>query len=156
MKPVLQALVVADHVYRDGNTGKHIIAGTFNSYKFSRKSPVEQVEAPDGTKQTTVAGGKDTGSPYAYVCLTDVCEGTTFQLHFVNLSKNAIIFRTEAVVENIDRISTIEIAFPLPRLPITESGVYAIEIVWENEVIGSWRITVEDLDQNQGPQNGIA
>lgn len=147
MKPVLQALVVADHVYRDG-TGKHIIAGTFNSFKFSRKPPVAQVETPNGTQQTIVAGGMHAGSPYAYVSLTDVCQGTKFQLQFVNLSKNDVLFGTEAVIKNVNRLSTIEMMFPLPRLPIKEAGVYALEIVWENEILGSWRITAEDLDQN--------
>lgn len=35
-KPVLQALVLADHVYQDKITGKKIIAGTFNRVCFSR------------------------------------------------------------------------------------------------------------------------
>ncbi|MCD4727484.1 MAG: hypothetical protein K8R46_07480 [Pirellulales bacterium] len=154
MKPVLQALVVADHVYRDGVTGKHIIVGTFNSYKFSRKPTVAQVETPDGTNKTIVAGGIDSGSPYAYVCLTDVCQGTKFRLQFVNLSKNVVLFGTEAVVQDVNRLSAIEMAFPLPRLPIKEAGVYAFEVVWENEILGSWRITAEDLDQKcEGPKN---
>ncbi len=42
-KPVLQALVLADHVYQDKSTGKKIIAGTFNRVCFSRrKRPAEQ------------------------------------------------------------------------------------------------------------------
>ena len=154
MKPVLQALVVADHVYRDGETHKHIIAGTFNSYKFSLKSPVAQMETPDGTKQTLVVGGRSVGSPYAYVSLTDVCPGTIFQLHFVNLSKNIVLFMTEAVIKDPHRLSTIEMIFPLPLLPINEAGVYALEVVWENEILGSWRIMAEDLDQQcEGPKN---
>jgi len=148
VKPVLQALVVADHVYRDGGTGKHIIAGTFNSFKFSRKPTAKQLETPDGTKKTIVAGGMDSGSPYAYVCLTDVFQGTKFQLQFVNLNKNEVLFGTEAVIQNVNRLSAIEIAFPLPRLQINEAGVYALEVVWENEILGSWRITAEDMDQD--------
>ncbi len=42
-KPVLQALVLADHIYQDKITGKKIIAGTFNRVCFSRmKRPPEQ------------------------------------------------------------------------------------------------------------------
>lgn len=148
MKPVLQALVVADHVYRDGNTGKHIIAGTFNSFKFSRKAPVIQTETPNGTKKTIVAGGMDSGSPYAYVCLTDVFQKTKFQLQFIYLKKNDVLFWTDAVIQNANRLGTIELVFPLPRLPIKEAGVYALEVVWENEILGSWRITAENMAQD--------
>lgn len=150
MKPVLQALVVADHIYRDGSTGKHIIAGTFSSFAFCRKPMVAQVETPDGTKKTIVAGGMDSGSPYAYVCLTDVFQGTKFQLQFVNLNKNEVLFGTEAVIQNVNRLSAVEIAFPLPRLPIKEAGVYALEVVWEDEILGSWRITAQDMVLDSG------
>lgn len=41
--PVLQALVLADHIYQDKITGKKIIAGTFNRVCFARmKRPPEQ------------------------------------------------------------------------------------------------------------------
>ncbi len=37
MKPIIQAMVLADHVYEDKSTGKKIIAGTFNQLLFSKK-----------------------------------------------------------------------------------------------------------------------
>ena len=48
-QPVLQALVLADHVYQDKVTGKKIIAGTFNRVCFTRvKRPMDQEGAtPD-------------------------------------------------------------------------------------------------------------
>ena len=87
MKPVLQALIVADHVYQDQQTGKKVICGTFNSFRFSRKPPVSEVQNPDGTKRTVMMGGSQSGSPYAYVSLTDVFEGTKLLLRFVNLDE---------------------------------------------------------------------
>ena len=146
MKPVLQALVMADHIYQDQQTGKKVICGTFNTFRFSRKPPVTEVEAPDGTKQTVVAGGGHSGSPYAYVNLTDVVEGTKLRLQFVNLTKNVVLFGTELVIANVDRLATVELVFPLPRLPIQEAGAYALEVVCDSEVIGSCRITAQDLD----------
>lgn len=146
MKPVLQTLVMADHIYQDQQTGKKVICGTFNTFRFSRKPPVTELQSPDGTKQTVVAGGGQSGSPYAYVNLTDVCEGTKLKLHFVNLTQNVVLFGTEVVIGNVNRLATVELVFPLPRLPIQEAGVYALEVVCDGEVIGTCRITAEDMD----------
>jgi hypothetical protein len=146
VKPVLQALVVADHVYQDVS-GKKIIAGTFNTFKFSRKPPVAEVQGPDGTKQTVVRGGMQGGSPFAYVSLTDVCDGTKLQLQFVNLTRNAVLFGNEVTITNANRLTTVEMVFPLPRLPIQEAGVYALELLCDGDILGSYRITAENLDE---------
>jgi hypothetical protein len=147
MKPLLQALIVADHVYQDHQTGKKVICGTFNSFRFSRKPPVSEVQNPDGTKRTVIMGGTQSGSPYAYISLTDVVEGTKLLLRFVNLSKNDVLFGTEVTVNNVNRLATIELVLPLPRLPINEAGSYALELVCDNEIIGSCRITAENMDE---------
>jgi hypothetical protein len=144
VKPVLQALVLAEHVYQDV-TGKKVIAGTFNRVRFTRKPLIREVEQPDGTKTTVVPGGMHGGSPYAYISLIDVCKGTKLLLQFVNLTKNAVVFGTELTVDCDDRLQTIEIVIPLPPLPIQESGVYAFEVVCEGEILGSYRITAEEL-----------
>jgi hypothetical protein len=148
VKPVLQSIVVADHVYED-KTGKKIIAGTFNSYGFSRTPPVREVDRPDGTRRQILLGGMQAGSPFAYLSLTDVCEGTKLSLQFVSYAKNAVLFGSEFTVNKADRLSTIELVFPLPRLPISEPGTYALEVVWEGEILGSWRIVGFDLDEKR-------
>jgi hypothetical protein len=154
VKPVLQALVVADHVYQDV-TGKKIIAGTFNTLRFSRKPPVTEIERPDGTKQKVLMGGVQSGSPFAYVSLTDVCDGTKVQVRFVNLSDNAVLFANEVTINNTNRLATIELALPLPRLPIQQSGAYALELVCEGNLLGSYRITAENMDEKStGPAGG--
>ena len=153
MKPVLQALVLADHVYQD-ISGKKIIAGTFNTFKFSRKPPVAEIQAPDGTKQTVIRGGMQGGSPFAYVSLTDVVDGTKLQLRFVNLNRNLVLFGNEVTITNTSRLTTVEMVFPLPRLPIQEAGVYALELVCEGAILGSYRITAENLDEREGHGQG--
>jgi hypothetical protein len=151
MKPVLQALIVADHVYQDQQTGKKVICGTFNNFRFSRKPPVTEVQNPDGTKRTVMMGGSQSGSPYAYVSLTDVCEGTKLLLRFANLDKNEVLFGTEVVVSNVHRLATVEIVLPLPRLPIQEAGAYALELVCDNAILGSCRIMAENMDEKTEP-----
>jgi hypothetical protein len=145
VKPVLQALVLADRVYQDVS-GKKIIAGTFNRILFGIPS-VREVDLPDGTKQRRVMGGVHSGSPYAYVSLTDVCQGTKLKLQFVNLSKNAVLFGTAFEVSPASRLETVELVLALPPLPISEPGIYSLEVLWENEILGSHRITAERIEE---------
>ncbi|MBN1909252.1 MAG: hypothetical protein JW818_05905 [Pirellulales bacterium] len=180
MKPILQALVVADHVYQDV-TGKKIIAGTFNRILFKKNEPRgKRPEDPSdrgpgnegpsdrgsddkgtgngssddrGTgdsdsrdrKGHRVPGGMHSGSPYAYISLTDVVDGTELTLQFVNLNKNVVLFQTDLIVRSEDRLKTIEIVAPLPPLPITEEGVYAFEVVWQGVTLGSHRILGQEM-----------
>jgi hypothetical protein len=151
VKPVLQALVVADRVFED-KTGKKIIAGTFNKWSFSRKPQVQDIVDTDGTQRRFIAGGMQVGSPFAYLSLTDVCDGTKLQCQFVNLTKNAVIFGTEVGVKIADRLAMIELVLPLPVLPITEAGTYALEVLCEGIILGSWRIVGIDLDTKEKEQ----
>ncbi len=146
MKPVLQALVVADRVYED-KAGKKIIAGTFNKWYFSRKPQVQEVNHPDGTQRRVILGGMQAGSPFAYLSLTDVCSGTKLQCQFVNLTKNAVVFGTEVEIAIDDRLAMIEVALPLPLLPISEEGTYALEVLCEGDILGSWKIVGIDMDK---------
>ncbi len=144
MKPVLQALVLAEHVYED-KSGKKIIAGTFNSVHFSKKPSALDVNFPDGTKGNAMLGGVNAGSPYAYISMTDLCDGTELTLQFVNLGKNEVLFSTKITADGNARLGTTEIVAPLPSLPIAEEGTYAFEILCEDEILGSHRITAVEL-----------
>jgi hypothetical protein len=146
VKPVLQALVVADRVYQDASSGKKVIAGTFSGFKFSKRPPVAEIVRPDGQKQRVVAGCMSAGSPYVYISLTDVCDNTTIQIQFLSLSKNIVMFGNAVTIEKVDRLSNTELVLPLPTLPISEAGVYALQVICEGEILGSWRIVAEDLD----------
>lgn len=112
-----------------------------------------EVHLPDGTTQRMIAGGMNAGSPSAYVSLTDVCEGTVLQLQFLNLTKHEVLIGTEVKLGNVDRLGNIEINFPLPPLPITEAGVYALQIMCEGEILGSWRVVAEDMDAKKKENN---
>jgi hypothetical protein len=154
VKPVLQALVLADRVYQD-LSGKKVIAGTFSGFKFSKKPPVAEITRPDGQKQRILAGGMSAGSPYAYISLTDVCDNTTLQVQFLNLSKNTVLFGTSVTIPKVDRLNNTELVLPLPTLPIAEVGVYALQVACEGEILGSWRVVAEDLDaKKEEPSEG--
>ena len=149
MKPVVQSLVLADRVYQDV-TGKKIIAGTFNRVLLpSSKHCMRKEELPSGETQTFAAGGMHGGSPYAYISLTDVVDGTKLTLQFINLGKNIVLLELAMVVNIKDRLETVEIVAPLPPLPITEPGTYALEVVCEGEILRSHRIIAEQLPEQE-------
>jgi hypothetical protein len=148
MKPVLQALVLAERIYED-KSGKKIIAGTFNRVWVGRL-PVVTKEMPDGSQHQVIPGGTDFGCPSAYISLTDVVDGTQISLQFVNVSKNQIICQAPVEIKQADRLDTVEIIAPL--LPIAqlvkEAGIFSFDVVWNGEILGSHRLRVIDKSEN--------
>ncbi len=53
--PILQSLLLADHVYRDQTTGKHIICGVFSTIFFTPNPPPET--SPAGSREDSDSGG---------------------------------------------------------------------------------------------------
>src|SRR6266851_8913873 len=104
MKPVLQALVLAERIYED-RSNKKIICGTFNSLLTGQVQLPER-QNPDGTKTMIIPGGIDAGCPSAYISLTDVVNGTKISLQFVNVTKNEVLFQTELTINVNDRLAT--------------------------------------------------
>jgi Family of unknown function (DUF6941) len=144
VKPVLQALVLAERIYQD-ISGKKIIAGTFHGIVIRRGPPIKEETDDEGTVvRRTIRGGTDGGSPYAYVSLTDVCDNTQLCLQFVNLTKNEVMFKQDITVRCADRLQTVEIVAALPTLRVPEAGTYAFEIVCEEEIIGSHRLIAKE------------
>jgi len=146
MKPVLQALVLAERIYTDHHSGKKIIAGTFNRVRIG-KIKTQERKLPDGSKRQLVPGGTDIGCPSVYLSLTDVVDGTELTLQFVNVTKNQILLESGFKINSKDRLATIEIVAPLPPLAHVagEAGVFSLDVVWNGEILGSHRIRVEEI-----------
>jgi hypothetical protein len=151
MKPILQALVLAERIYED-KSGRKIIAGTFNQISFGQ-NVAKQVEMPDGTKRQVISGGTDPGSPSAYISMTDVVEGTEIFLQCLNVSKNTEVFHINFRIDKADRLSTVEIVAPLPPISqfLKEAGTFSLDVVWKGEILGSHRIRVVDLSKSGQP-----
>jgi hypothetical protein len=145
MKPVLQALVLAERIYED-KSGKKIICGTFNGL-FIGKVILPKKELPDGSTMQMLPGGTDMGCPAAYISLTDVVDGTEIALQFVSQSKNQVLFRADLKLEINDRLSTVEIVAPLPPLSavVKEPGVYSFDVLCDAEILGSHRLIVKEI-----------
>ena len=55
--PILQSLLLADHVYRDQTTGKHVICGVFSTIFFSPNPPPENSAGSPGNIESGGNGG---------------------------------------------------------------------------------------------------
>ena len=61
--PILQSLLLADHVYRDQSTGKHIICGVFSTIFFTpNPQPAPQASEPPSGGEGNAGGGAGPGS----------------------------------------------------------------------------------------------
>lgn len=144
-KPLLQALILADHVYQDAQTGKKVIAGTFNQLFYFRQDKPPTPPPPPGTpRKFSIQEMTRAGSPYAYISLTDVRGNVPLQLRYVDLSTNATLLHIDFQVRSEDPLSTIEAVVPVPPLPTPHAGAFALELFTGEEPLGSIRITAVD------------
>jgi len=175
--PVLQALLVADHIYQDQSTGKFVICGIFGTiYFLPPESQSQGDDAPSnpvrdesgngsGSGGSAGAGPNDpgpgsgagsaqppqqqqmplnrllrAGSPSAYVSLTEIHGQRSFELRYVDLNENHVLFTFEFKVECRNPLETIQLTLPLPVLPVPHEGAFALELVCEGELLGSHRV----------------
>ncbi len=125
VKPVLQALILADHIYQDAGSGKKILAGTFNRLR------VEKV--PCHLEAVT----------WAYICLTEVRGEIQLDLRYVDLKDHKVLLHLEGLkLKHDNPLGNVELVLPIPRFPIPHEGVYAFEVYCADELLGSHRIEV--------------
>ena len=125
--PVLQALVLADQVYVDALTGKKIVAGIFNQLR-ARKFPARFA------RQT-----------YAFICLTEVQGRVQLSLRYVDLTDNSVLLQTEFAVQSENPLQSVEVIIQVPPFPMPHPGVYAFEVLCENEPLGALRVNVTQM-----------
>src|SRR5436305_905902 len=148
-KPVLQSLILADHVYEDKLTGKRIIAGVFNRI-IRGVRVLRQMGPPLQPGQRVLEippTGLQSGSPFAYLSLTEVRGANNFVLELVNLADESQLFRSDLRVDCPDPLLTVEMTVPLPPISPPQAGIYALQLLHNNEILGSLRIIVEDAPQ---------
>ena len=129
---VLQALVLADHVYVDRLTGKKVIAGTFNRL-WSVVFPAEY------------------SSPtYAYICLTDIKKSALVRLRYVEADDNKILMELPGVeVTAKSPLDSVELIVEVPPLPMPHEGTYHFEVYADDKLLGSVRILVAKPPQEK-------
>ena len=91
--------------------------------------------------------GLQSGSPFAYLSLTEVRGANNFVLELVNLADESQLFRSDLRVDCPDPLLTVEMTVPLPPISPPQAGIYALQLLHNNEILGSLRIIVEDAVQ---------
>lgn len=131
VRPILQALVLADHVYIDAKTGKKIIAGTFNHLA----SP----EFPSFFGRST----------FAFISMTEVHGNTSVTLKYTDLSNSETLLEIQNLPMEApnDPLATVEMVVELPRFPMPHEGIFAFEVYAHEELVGSLRIQVSKSDE---------
>lgn len=139
IKPIIQALLLADNVYTDAETGKRIIAGVFDS--------ITLPEIP----------GEYPHSTCVYVSLTAVRGEIDVMLRYVDLESDDVLMEHGPTKLNgDDPIASLDYSAPLPPLPVPHEGIYALEVHVGDELIGMLRITAalaEDENDEEGDEN---
>ena len=144
-------MVLADHVYQDRQTGKFIIAGTFGSIFFGKRKVIEpKEERPSevaGQRQTFAGPLTQIGSPYLYLALAEVQGKVPLTIRFVDLSDANVLFETQLTVTSADPVATAEYVVPMPSLPASKVGSFSLDLLYDGEMLGSWRVTVKKIEQ---------
>ncbi len=146
MKPILQAILVADYVYQDARTGKHVIAGTFTNVALAKNVPFGSQEVEAGGQTVQFVPTMTAGSPFVYISLTEVRGQLSLVLRYVDLNDNSILFTGSISLACEDPTMIVEFSMPLPTLPIPHSGAYALELLCGDEWLGSHRINVVEAN----------
>lgn len=149
--PVLQALLVADHVYQDRGTGKYLICGVFSVlYKVPEGAGPTVEEINKGVRLEKV---RTAGSPQVYLSLTELNGKKSFQLRYVDLQDNSVLFVISFDLSCSDPLQTVEGSIALPLLPSPRYGVYALELLCEDELLGTHRVQVQKSPDFKGSQS---
>lgn len=143
MKPHLQSLILANHVYQDKISNNFVIAGTFNTLQFRQGPPNGTVPVDNQAtepQQKSITELRAAGSPWLYFSLTDIVGEVACSIRYVFLKDNQVLFSTSFKIRSLDRLATCECRLELPELPIIQVGQYALEFLAQDEMIGSLRI----------------
>src|SRR4029453_890126 len=107
--------------------------------------------APEAPKQTTfqsasqlVGAGSSAGSPYLYFALTGMHGNIPLKVCFVDLANSNNLFEIAFGVTSADPVAVSEYVIPMPRLPIPGPGPFSLAFLYDDELIGSWRLFVAE------------
>src|SRR3972149_3657098 len=131
--PVLQAILLADQVYRDAATGKVIIAGTFN-HLWAPGFPTDF--------------GRTT---FVYLSLAELHGTVELSLRFVNLRDERVLMETTLPpVSSNAPLRGGEIVAEVPPIPMPAPGAYAFELYAGPERLGALRIQISQAKSQGG------
>lgn len=135
MNPIVLAMVLCDHYYRDSSSGKSIISGTFNS--------VNSVNYPSKH-----------GNCAVYLALTDVAIDGEVQLIFRKADGGfSMNLPPWKIAKPEDRRAVIEIGGNINGLPLPEEGDYEFTVFFNGNEISSRRLRANKVELNPNNEN---
>lgn len=150
--PILQALLIADKIYVDKDTGKHVIAGVFRDIILggSKKTESSQEAGSNSDHEELVSVTPlqfvQMGTPSVYISMVGVHGSRGFCLRFVSLKDHSVVFETRFDVDCKNPLEVIEITMPLPPLHLNGVGAHALELLCADEPLGEFRVNVRKIE----------
>ncbi|MFP4012565.1 MAG: DUF6941 family protein [Chitinispirillaceae bacterium] len=133
MKPIVLAMIICDHYYRDVHTGKSILSGTFSSIN-------------------TAGFPSKHGNCAVYIALTDVAAQGEAQLLF---RKEGGPFSMQMPPWNVatpeNRRAVVEIGGNINGLPLPEEGDYEFVLLWNGSEIAHRRLRANRIEMDKPP-----
>ena len=124
-RPVLQAIILADHVYEDMHTGKKVIAGTF--------CEMAAVSFPS----------KYNRGAFLFLSLTEFQGKLPITIEYVDLARNETLLEFGDILAFANNpLETCELVVELPDIPLPHPGTYAFEVYLYEALLGSFRFMV--------------
>ncbi len=110
MKPKVQAILLADHVYKDEFTGKYIVSGIIDTYLFNPNPTPEPAPGDIHLDMQRV------GAPYVYVNLTEFIGTFNFELRYLSLTQDEVIAAFSFQMTAYDPLKTVQFALAFPTV----------------------------------------
>ena len=130
--PILQALVLADHVYTDRESGKNIVAGTFNTLHGS-------------SFPTTYQRGA-----FMFGSITEIREPIELTLKYIQNKDLKVLFESNPIrIETQDPFATIELVIELPPIPMPHIGTFSFELHVNDHRLGAVRVITQERKVTQ-------
>lgn len=135
MKPIILAMVICDHYYRDAHTGKSILTGTFSS--------INCAQFPSKH-----------GNCAVYIAMSDVATDGIVQLTFKKENGDFSMKLPPWQVKCPEnRRTVVEIGGNINGLPLPEEGYYEFIVSWNDAEVSHRRLRANKIDMNNLPNN---
>jgi hypothetical protein len=125
VKPLLQALWLVDDANQDPNTGKINVTGLFDAIEIQRPATHFTAQA------------------FLFFTLTELHGQVDLTLRYVDLSDLSVLLDRPFTVSANDPLESKVVCLAVQAMPVPHAGMYSWELYWQNEMIGSSRITAK-------------
>lgn len=127
VQPILLALVLCDTVIREQGTNKVSLIGTFNSLSAATFPCIH-------------------GTFWVYIAITEGRGRYSTKLRITSLTTGNVVFELPGDIEFAGPTSVGELVFQLNGIRFDTPGMYAVEFLSGNVLLGSRKINVQKVE----------